>query len=200
MEYNVPSPTGDAVTEFYSAGAVMIQVISLEMAEQGIAKLSEMQEIVEPLFANIALHDAREEGGECVDGKEETEGRGDKKKRQDVLELAADMPAVKRPLMVFPMKRVEPLVKEAANQAFARRKAAVEDVTMKEILHQAPHRDARQVEKHPGPWVPAAQNEQSHDQRVRCVESRQRIKPSARNAGLFAFVGFERNLDRAMAC
>jgi hypothetical protein len=41
------------------------------------------------------------------------------------------------------MKRVEPLVKKAANQAFTGRKAAVKDVTMKEIFHQAPHRDAR---------------------------------------------------------
>jgi hypothetical protein len=61
--------------------------------------------------------------------------------------------------MVFPMKRVEPLVKKTANQALARRKAAVEDVTMEEIFHEAPHRDARQIKNHPDPWVPAAQDE-----------------------------------------
>jgi len=37
--------------------------------------------------------------------------------------------------MVFPMKRVEPLMEKAANQALAWRKAAVKDVTMKEVFH-----------------------------------------------------------------
>jgi hypothetical protein len=142
MEYNVPSATGDAVTEFCSAGAVMIEMIALEMPEVGITRLSKMQEIMEPLFADIALHDTRKQGGKRVNGKEETERRGYCKERQNILQLATDVPAVKRSRMVLPMKRVEPLVKKAANQAFAGRKAAVEDVTMEEIFHQAPHRDA----------------------------------------------------------
>jgi len=59
MEYNVPNSAGDPVTLFHPARAVMIQMVSLEMPEVAIASLSEMQEIVEPLFANIALHDTR---------------------------------------------------------------------------------------------------------------------------------------------
>jgi hypothetical protein len=58
--------------------------------------------------------------------------------------------------MGFPRKRVKPLMKKAANQALTRRKAAVENVTMKEILHQAPHRDARQIKSYSDPRVPAA--------------------------------------------
>src|SRR2546429_4394227 len=140
MECKIPNPTGDPVTHFHSAGAVMIQMVPLEMAEVAIKKLSEMQEIVEPLFADIALHDSRKQCGQGVYGGQETQGHGHGKKRQDILQFTTDVPAVKRSLMVFPMKRVEPLVKKAANQAFAGRKAAVEDVTMKEIFHQAPHR------------------------------------------------------------
>jgi len=121
----------------------MIQMVALEIPEEAIAKLSEMQEIVCPLLPDIALNDTRKQGGQGVYGKKETEGRGHEKERQDILQLAADMPTVKRPLMVFPMKRVEPLVKKASNQALAWRKAAVEDVTMKEIFHQTPHRNAR---------------------------------------------------------
>jgi hypothetical protein len=177
----------------------MIQMIALEVPEVAIARLSEMQEIMEPLFADIALDDTGKQGGERVNGKEEAEGGGYCKERQDILQLAADVPAVKRPLMVFPMKRVEPLVKKAANQAFAGRKAAVENVTMEEIFHQAPHRDGCEEKSHTGPWVPAAQIKQSHDQRVRCVESRQRIEPPTRDTGLFAFVGFERTFDRTRA-
>jgi hypothetical protein len=142
MEYKVPNPAGDPVTLFHPAGAVMIQMVPLEMPEVAIAKRSEMQEIVEPLFADIALHDTRKQGGQGIYGEQETQGRGHGKERQDILQLTTDMPAVKRSLMVFPMKWVEPLVKKAANQALTMRKAAVEDVTMKEIFHQAPHWDA----------------------------------------------------------
>jgi hypothetical protein len=142
VEYEVPNPAGDAVAQFDTARAVMIEMIAFEMPEVAITRLSEMQEIMEPLFADIALHDAGKQGGERVNGKEETERRGYCKERQNILQLATDVPAVKRSRMVLPMKRVEPLVKKAANQAFAGRKAAVEDVTMEEIFHQAPHRDA----------------------------------------------------------
>src|SRR5713226_4598883 len=152
----------------------MVQVISLEMPEIAIAKLSEMHEIVEPLFADVALHDTRKQDGQCMRGEQETQGRGHCKERQDILQLATDVPAVKGSLMVFPMKGVEPLMEKAANQAFAWRKAAVEDVPMKEIFHQAPYRDARQIESHPGPRVPAMQAKQRHDQRVSCVENCQR--------------------------
>ena len=120
----------------------MIQMVALEMPEEAIAKLSEMQEIMCPLLTDIALNDTRKQGGQGVYGKQETQRCGHEKERQDILQLAADVPAVKGSLMVFPMKRVEPLVKKATNQALAWGKAAVEDVTMKEIFHQGPNRNA----------------------------------------------------------
>jgi len=61
-------------------------------------------------------------------------GRGYEKEQQYIFQLATNMPAVKRSLTVFPVKWVEPLVKKSANDALARRKAAVEYVTMKEIF------------------------------------------------------------------
>jgi len=134
MEYEVPDPAGDSVTLFHPARAVVVQVISLEMSEEAIARLSEMQEIVGPLFSDITLHDTRKQGWEGVHGKQETERRGYEKERQYIFQLATNMQAVKRSLMVFPVKWVEPLVKKSANDALARRKAAVEYVTMKEIL------------------------------------------------------------------
>jgi hypothetical protein len=109
----------------------MVQVISLEKPKVAIARLSEMQVIVEPLFADVALHDARKQGGQSIHGEQETQGCGHGKERQNILQLATDVPAVKRSLMVFPMKRVEALVKKAANQALTRGKTAVEDITMK---------------------------------------------------------------------
>jgi len=117
-------------------------MVPLKMPEVVIARLSEMQKIVEPLFADIALHNARKQGGQGIYGEQKTQGRRHCKERQDIPQLPTNMPAVKRSLMVFPMKRVESLVKKAAKEAFAGRKAPVEDVTMKEIFHQAPHRDA----------------------------------------------------------
>ena len=157
MEYDVPDPAGDPITIFYAARAVMVQVISLEMSEVAISKLSEVQEIVQPLFSNIALHNACKQSREGVHGKQETEWRGYEKEGQDIFELTANMPAVKRSLMVFPVKRVEPLVKKSANDALARRKAAVEDIAMKSVFDQSPHWNSRQVENHSDPWMRAAQ-------------------------------------------
>ncbi len=79
------------------------------MSEVAIAKPSEVQKIVQPLFSNIALHHACKQSREGVHGKQKTEWRGDEKQRQDILQLTTDVPAVKRSLMVFPMKRVKPL-------------------------------------------------------------------------------------------
>ncbi len=177
----------------------MIQMVALEMPQKATAKLSEMQEIVYPLLADVALNDTRKQGGQGINGKKETEGRGHEKERQDILQLTADVPTIKRPLMVFPMKRVEPLVKKATNQALAWGKAAVEDVAMKKIFHQGPNRNACQVENQPDPWMPTAQTKQRHDQGVRRVENRQWIEPPPRNTGLFAFVGSERALHRTIA-
>jgi len=101
MEYKVPNPAGDPVAHFHSAGAVMIQMVLLEMAEVAITKFSEMQEIMEPLFTDIALDDSRKQGGQGIYGEQETQGRGHRKERQDILQLAADVPAVKGSLMVF---------------------------------------------------------------------------------------------------
>ena len=59
MEYEVPDAAGDSVTVFHPARAVVVQVISLEMPEEAIARLSKMQEIVGPLFSDITLHHTR---------------------------------------------------------------------------------------------------------------------------------------------
>ena len=200
MEYKVPNPAGDPIALFHPAWAVMIQMVALELLEIAIAKLAEMQEIVNPLFADVALHDTRKQGGQSIHGEQEAQRRGHEKERQNILQLTTDVPAVKRSFMMFPMKGVESLVKKTANQAFAWGKAAVENVTMKEIFDQAPHRDSREIKAHADPRVPAAQAEQEHDQGVRRVESCQRVEPSPRDPGLFAFVGFERTLGRPMDC
>jgi len=41
----------------------MIQMVALEMPEEAIAKLSEMQEIVYPLLADVALNDTASRAG-----------------------------------------------------------------------------------------------------------------------------------------
>ena len=93
----------------------MVKMIPLEMPEEAIAELSEMQEIVSPLFNHVALHDTRQQRGKRVCGKQTTEQRRRDKQRQNIFQFAADVPAVKRPLMVFPVKRVESFVQESAD-------------------------------------------------------------------------------------
>src|SRR5258708_12554869 len=102
------------------------------MSEVAISKLSEVQEIVEPLFSNIALHHASKQSREGIHGKQKTEWRGYEKEGQDIFEFTTNMPAVKRSLMVFPMKRVEPLGKKSANEALSPRKTPLQDIPMKQ--------------------------------------------------------------------
>src|SRR5260370_36631565 len=91
VEYNIPKPAGDSVAHFDSAGAVMVQVGSLEMPEEPKPRLSEMQVIMEPLFADIALDDTRKQGGATENGKAEAKRLGHKKEREDSLQLPADV-------------------------------------------------------------------------------------------------------------
>jgi hypothetical protein len=200
VEDSIPNPAADSIAQFYSAGAVMVQMIPFQMPEERNPGLSEMQEIMEPLFADIALHDTGEQGGQGAHRKQETQRCGHKEERQDILQLAADVPAIKGSFMVFPVKRVEALMKKTANQAFPRRKTSMENVTVKEIFHEAPHRDACQIKSHPEQRVRAAQDEHGYDQRVRCVEGSKGIESPPCNTGLFAFVGFEGTFYGTIAC
>jgi hypothetical protein len=79
MEYKIPNATSNPVAQFHPAGAVMVQMVPLVMAEVGIARPSEVQEIVEPFFADIALHHARKQARQGVNGRQETQRCSNKK-------------------------------------------------------------------------------------------------------------------------
>src|SRR5215472_4199180 len=101
-------------------------------------------------------------------------------------------------MMLLPVKRVERLVKKPAKQTFASRKAGVGDVAMKKVFDQGPGWDGRQIKHGPEQRVPAVQQEEHHDERVSCVENRERIESPAGDAGLFAFVSLERSVYRSI--
>ena len=163
MEHVVANPAGDPVTFLHAAHAVMTKMISFDVPEQTIAKLSEMEEVAGPFPTDTALDDTREQRGERGHGKEETEGHGHEKQRQDILQLATDVPSVKGAFMVLPVKRVEPLVKKAPNHALAWRNMAVEEVAMNKVFAQSPDRDAPQIKHDPDQRVLAAQQDYRHD-------------------------------------
>jgi len=54
-------------------------VISLQPPHVTISGLTEMEEVVEPLLADVALRNACEEYGQRVHGKKEAQGRGHSK-------------------------------------------------------------------------------------------------------------------------
>jgi hypothetical protein len=58
-------------------GAVMIQVILLHAAKKGESGIREVQSVVQPLFADVALYYSGEQDGHCVNRKEEADGCGD---------------------------------------------------------------------------------------------------------------------------
>ena len=69
---------------------------------------------------------------------------------------------------------------------------------MKKVFNQGPGWDAHQIKHDPEQPVPAVQQEERHDERVSCVENRERIESPASDAGLFAFVTLERSFYRSI--
>src|SRR2546429_3832505 len=61
VEQATQNPASDPTARFRPARAMMAKVIALEKPEEAIAKPSEMQEIMDPRFADIAFDDARKE-------------------------------------------------------------------------------------------------------------------------------------------
>lgn len=169
----------------------MIQMVPLETPEAGIARFSEVEEIVDPFLTDVALHHARKKAGHSVHGKQEAQWRPHGKNRQGINQRATDVQAVERLLVMLPMERIEALMEKAANHALARGKAAVKDVTVKEIFDQGPHENAREIKGQPDERMPAAYSDEHDEQRVRCVENRKRVHLPASDAGLLAFVAFE---------
>src|ERR1700730_5552955 len=104
-----------------------------------------MQRIVQPLFANVALHDTDEHDRHGIDGKQKADGRCHEKQRQNVLELTADVPSIEWPYTMNPMERIEPLMHKPPD-AFARRKTAVQNIALEEIFDKSPDRATRREE------------------------------------------------------
>src|ERR1700746_105781 len=97
-------------------------------------------------------------------------------------------------MVLLPVKRVERLVKKAAKETFAHRKAAGEYRAMKKVFDQGPGWDARQIKHDPEQRVPAVQQQERHDERVSCVENRERIESPAGGGGMFAVISLARSI------
>src|SRR5260370_40921900 len=116
-----------------------------------------MQCVVQPLFGDIALHDAREQDWRGVNRKEKT-GRGcEKKQRQNIFQLAADVPSIEWPHVMIPVERVKPFVQETPDQTFAGWEAAVKDIPVKEVFDESPGHATRGEERYGRPvWLCAS--------------------------------------------
>ena len=97
---------------------------------------------------------------------------------------------------MFPMQRVQALVHKASNEAFARRKTPVQDVTVEQILHQGPDCNPEQKEKDSQLRVRSAVDKNRHYGGIQAVEERDGVEAPARNPGLLPFVNRKGGLVR----
>src|SRR5258708_639128 len=112
IEYTVPERSGDTVAFVDPTGAVVVQVVFLQPPKEGEPGIREVQRVVQPFFARVALYDTSEHDGRGIDWKQKADGRRNKKQRQNVLQFTADVPSIKWPHVMIPMERIEPLVQE----------------------------------------------------------------------------------------
>ena len=84
VEHAVPETCGDAIALVDPTGAVMVQVVFLHPSKEREAGMREVQRVVQPLFAGIALYCAGEHGRRGINGKQKADGSCDKKQRQNV--------------------------------------------------------------------------------------------------------------------
>src|ERR1700731_3781454 len=97
-----------------------------------------MQRVVQPFFGDIALYDAGEQDGRGVKRKEKTSRGGEKKQRQNIFQLAADVPSIEWPRGMIRVKRIQAFMQETPDQAFAGWEPAVKDIAVEEIFDESP--------------------------------------------------------------
>jgi hypothetical protein len=125
----------------------MVKVVALHSPEQGVPKVVEVSRVVDPLFRDVALYDSGEQHWRSINWEHKAQWCCCKEKRQEIPQSAADMRAIKGPLMMLPMERVQPCVRKAPDKSFPWSEPAVQDVTMKEILDECPNGKASQIKK-----------------------------------------------------
>src|ERR1700730_10532792 len=147
-----------------------------------------MQRVVQPFFGDIALYDAGEQDGRGVKRKEKTSRGSEKKQRQNIFQLTADVPAVEWPHVMIRVKRIQAFVQEPADQAFAGWEAAVKDIAVEEIFDESPSHATCCKERYGGPGVVCRKRDNRHENGVQSVEDGQRIRPIASESGLTPLV------------
>ena len=82
IKYAVPETSGDAIALVNPAGTVVVQVILLHPSKKEEPGIGEVQRVMQPLFAGVALYRAGEYDRRGIDRKQKAEGRCNKKQRQ----------------------------------------------------------------------------------------------------------------------
>lgn len=131
----------------------MVIVKPLEAAEIGVPKIVEVYGVMDPLLKNIARDHARQQGRKRVDRGDKTYGCGDEKQRKQIPKFAVDVAAVKGPLVMIPMKWIEPLMQKSPEDSFPWSKMSVQNEPVKQIFHQSPDGNPRRKKGRRYPWM-----------------------------------------------
>jgi len=159
-------------------------MVLLHSPKEGEPGIREMQSVVQPLFGDITFDDACKQYRHGVNGKESTDRPCEEKQSQSVLQFPADMFSIERPQGMIPVKGIGPYLQESQDHAVARRKSAVQNKTVNEVLDASPDQAACREESDGGPGVGCPEPYHHHEDCEHRVEDGQRIEAKAGNRGL----------------
>src|SRR5262250_654049 len=99
---------------------------------------------------------------------------------------------------MIPMQWIQPFVKELSNQPLPRRKAAMQHISVKQVLNQGPSETADGVKPHGEPRMARTSAESKDRYCIQRVEHAQRVEPRPGERGLALLVDVEGNISHAL--
>jgi hypothetical protein len=118
-ENEIKDPAAGTEASGHTVRGVMIEVVFLHVTEIGIFEIVEVRSVVDPLFCDIGLESCGQNNGRREGRKKKNaQGDEDKEKRQQILNAATHVVAVKGPFVMTKMQRVEILVCQARPDSF----------------------------------------------------------------------------------
>ena len=81
LEDNIPETIGEAVAFFHPLGAVMIEMMPLDIAEIRASEVVKVYRVVNPFLRHIALYDSGQKDWKSKNRSNKTYRRGHKEQR-----------------------------------------------------------------------------------------------------------------------
>ena len=177
----------------------MVEVVPLDVLEVLPLELAEVHRVVDPLLRDVGLQQAPQEDGRGVEGEQEADCGQDQREGSRVADGAAHVVAVPRALVVLDVEVVEVPVQRVPPDRGPVGEAAVQDVTVDQVLEPGPGQDPQGEPRERRRPVRRAEGQAQDGHGVRGIERGDGIEPPPGLARLVlaSYAGARGKHDRA---